>query len=87
MALPASFGPQEVSRLKDLINDGVKTLIEISSLREGMNDTISSIGEELQIPPKLLKKAIAIVHKGKFSDCEEELADLERVLSASGNKQ
>jgi hypothetical protein len=86
MALPASFGPAEIKRLKDLIYDGVKTKEEITSLTEGMNDTVKAIAEELQIPAGLLKKAINVAHKGNYADVESELADLEKILVAVGRK-
>jgi hypothetical protein len=86
MALPASFGPAEVKRLKDLIYDGVKTKEEIQSLTEGMADTVKAIAEELQIPAGLLKKAINVAHKGNFNDVEGELKDLEQILTAVGRK-
>lgn len=84
--LPASFGPAEIKRLKDLIYDGVKTKEEIQSLTEGMADTVKAIAEELQIPAGLLKKAISVAHRGNYADVEGELADLEKILVAVGRK-
>lgn len=86
MALPASLGPAEITRLKDLIYDGVKTKEEIESLTEGMNDTVKAIAEELQIPAKLLKRAITVAHKGNYAEHEEELKDLEQILEKVGRK-
>lgn len=84
--LPASFGPAEIQRLKDLIDDGIKTTEEIESLREGMADTIRAISEELELPAKLLKKAISVAHKGSYSEEEEAVQDLEKILKAVGKK-
>lgn len=86
MALPASFGPAEIKRLKDLIYDGVKTKEEIQSLTEGMADTIKAISAELDIPAHLLKKAISLAHKGNYSEAESELKDLEQILTAVGRR-
>jgi hypothetical protein len=86
MALPASFGPAEIQRLKDLIEDGVRVTTEINSLKEGLADTVKAISEEIQIPAKLLKKAIACAEKGNFSEHEEELSDLEKILDSVGRK-
>ena len=85
-SLPASYGPAEIQRLKDLISDGVKTLEEVDSLREGFNDTVKAISEELDIPAKLLKKAIVTAQKGNFSEHEAELSELEKILKATGRK-
>jgi hypothetical protein len=86
MSLPASYGPAEVQRLKDLVFEGVRCLDEINSLREGLNDTIKSIGEELEIPTKLLKKVITVAQKGNFTEHETELKDLEQLLDSIGRK-
>ena len=51
-----------------------------------MSDTIKAISEELDIPSGLLKKAITTAHKSNYAELESELADLERILSATGRK-
>ncbi len=84
MPVPPSFGPAEITRLKDLINEGIKTSEEIESLREGLNETTKAIAEELDLPVKLLKKAISVGHKGSYADEEEGLRDLEKILKAVG---
>ena len=86
MSIQSSLGPSEVTRLKDLVFDGVKSLEEIESLREGMNDTIKAISEELNLPAKLLKRVITTAHKGNFAELEEELGDLDKLLKATGKK-
>jgi hypothetical protein len=86
MSLPATLGPSEVQRLKEIILDGVKTLEEIESLRLGIADTIKAVAEELDIPAKLLKKAISLSHKGNYAELEEELSDLEAILTKTGRK-
>lgn len=86
MTLTNTLGPSEITRLKELIDEGVKTQSEIESLREGITETVKAIAEELNIPAKLLKKAISTAHKGNFKEHEEELNDLERILQATGRK-
>ena len=80
------LGPAEVQRLKDIIFEGVSTKTEIESLQEGMSDMIKSVSEELNIPAKLLKKAITLAHKGTYKDAEDELADLDKILTAVDKK-
>jgi hypothetical protein len=86
MALPASFGPAEIQRLKDLITDGVRTQDEIQSLKEGLSDTVKAIAEELEIPAKLLKSAITRAQKGDFASQKDDLDDLEKILDSVGRK-
>jgi hypothetical protein len=86
MALQTTLGPAEITRLKDLVVDGVRTLEEITSLRDGMSDTVKAISEELQIPAPLLKKVISAAHKGNYAELESELKDVETLLQAVGRK-
>jgi hypothetical protein len=86
MSLKQQLGPSEITRLKDLVMDGVKCQEEIESMKEGMTDTIKAISEELDIPAKLLKKAISIAYKHNFADHEEELSTLDEILTAIGQK-
>lgn len=80
------LGPSEITRLKDLLFDTVRTLEEIQTLREGMKDTLESVSSELQIPASLLKKAANMMHKGDYNKHEEELKELEQILTAAGQK-
>lgn len=86
MSLKQPLGPSEITRLKDLVFEGVKCQEEIESMRAGMSDTVKAISEELDIPAKLLKKAISIAYKHDFADQEDELSTLDEILSAIGQK-
>jgi hypothetical protein len=84
--LQQPLGPSETQKLKDLVFEAVKTYDEIDSLREGISETILSVSEELNIPNKLIKKAVTIVRKGSFKDEEDELSTLDQILTAIGRK-
>ena len=84
MALQTVFGPPEIQRLKDVLEDGVRTLVEIESLKLGMSDTITAVAEELQLPAKLLRKVISSAHKGNLQEMETELSDVEQLLKLAG---
>ena len=86
MALQQPLGPSEIQRLKELIDESVRTYDEIESLREGISETISALCEELSIPNKILKKAITVIRKGDFKDEEDELSTLDQILTAVGRK-
>ena len=84
--LQQPLGPSEVTRLKEIIDDGIQTLSEIETLKAGISDTIKAVAEELQIPAKLLKKVINSAHKGNYAELESELSDVETLLQAAGKK-
>lgn len=71
-------------KLTRLINEGMQTLHEMDTLREGLNETVKAIGEELEIPPKILKKAIRIAHKAALTQTNQEHEQLVDILEATG---
>ncbi|VVC05891.1 Uncharacterised protein [uncultured archaeon] len=81
-----NFGPAEKQRLQDVFNDGVKTLEEIDTLKNGFTDTIDAVSQELNIPKTLLGKAIKIAFKGDYSAHEQELETIDKIISAAGKK-
>jgi len=86
MAFVDNLGSTEVTRLKEILTDGVRTLEEINTLKEGLKDTLTAIAEEMNIPKKLLTKAVNIAHKGNFKDVEDEMAEIESLLTKTGKK-
>jgi hypothetical protein len=73
-------------KIRELIFEAMKSFDEIDALKEATNSTIKAVSEEFSIPPAIMKKAISIARKGKFSDEENKLADIERILSMTGHK-
>lgn len=71
-------------RLINIINEGVKVNQEIEDLREGLRETVKAIAEELEIKPSLLNKAIRIAQKGDWNLRQDEMDDLEAILTATG---
>lgn len=76
-------------RLKELINQGVQTLNDIKIMKEGLNETVDSISEELDIKKTVLNKAIKVAFKmgenrDELADGREELDEVEEVLLATG---
>jgi len=57
---------------------------EVEALNEGLNDTVKSIAEELQIKPSVLKKAIRIAHKASYTAEKEDQQLLDEILTTAG---
>lgn len=76
------FSDSEKAKIKQIINDGVSVTLEINTLKEGLNDTVKFIAEELDIKPTLLKKAIRIAAKSDQDRQKEEFDELEAILAA-----
>jgi transposase-like protein len=78
-----TFSAEEKSKLTNLLREGSTTLQEVEDLNGGLNDTVKAIAEEMQIKPSILKKAIAVAHKGNYRDQSDDFETLEQILSAA----
>lgn len=77
------------AKLKNLIDSGVQTLVDVATSKEGMKDDIDAISEEMEIPKQVLAKAINIAYKNSqnkdgLTEKREELDACEEVLMAAG---
>jgi cell shape-determining protein MreC len=85
-----TFGPNDKAKITQVINQGVDTMREIASLREGLKDTVANLAEELDLDKKLINKSIRIQYKqsqqnqNTLEDMQEELTNLEELLRAAG---
>lgn len=82
----SAWTPDDIARLKELINEGCRVLQEIDDLKEGLKDTVKSIAEELEIKPTQLNKAIRTAHKSSLDEEKEALHEIEDILSVVGRK-
>ena len=71
-------------KLTALVNEGISVMHEIDTLQGGLNDTIKAIGEELEIKPGVLKKAIKLAHKAEFGKAKQDHELLETILETVG---
>ena len=78
------FNPEQVNKLKQLINEGMTVMQEVETLNGGLNDTVKAIAEELEIKSSILKKAIIIAHKSKLTDTNADHEQLNDILETVG---
>lgn len=79
-----TFNGDAKTKLTQLINEGISTLHEIETLSGGLNDTIKAVGEELEIKPSLLKKAIKTAYKSRLGETNKENEELNNILTIVG---
>ena len=72
------------AKLNQLFNEGIQILTEVEDLTAGLNDTIKSVAEDMEIKPSILKKAIKIAKKSQFSQETADHEDLETILTTVG---
>jgi transposase-like protein len=89
-ATTANFGPADKARITNLINSGIDVMREISTLKEGLKDTVDAVAKELDVEKKTLNKAIRLAYKksqqnqNPIEDAQEELDTVEQLLAAAG---
>ena len=84
-----ALSDSDKARLQDLITQGVQVMNDIKVMKEGLNDTVESISEELDIKKSVLNKAIKVAFKmgenrDELADGREELDEVEEILLATG---
>ena len=80
----AKLSPESVARLKQLVKDGVSILQECEDLKGGLNDTIKSVAEELEVKPAIINRLIKDVQKNKMNDRRDDHEVLEELYKAAG---
>jgi|TARA_R110000787_G_scaffold11482_1_gene38041 hypothetical protein len=77
------FNSEEVTKLTQVINDGIKVKQEVKDLSEGLRDTVKAVAEEMEIKPAVLTKAVNIAFKESLSAEREDFEYLETILEAA----
>jgi hypothetical protein len=79
-------------KLKELINQGVQVTNDVKNLKEGLNDLVAAIADELEIPKTVLNKAIKVAvkmgeNRDELADGREELDAVEEILMVAGKSR
>jgi transposase-like protein len=78
------FSGEQKAKLTQLVNEGIQVMQEVEDLNAGLSDTIKAVAEELEIKPAILKKAIKIAQKSKFTDTNADHEELTDILETVG---
>lgn len=78
------FSGDQKIKLTQLINEGMITLHEIDTLREGLSDTVKAVADELEVKASVLKKAISIAHKASLGQTNADHEELNSILETVG---
>ena len=84
MALPA-LSSEDQNKLAHTIREAVKVFNEVQLLKEGINDVVSSVCKELDIPKRDMNRAIRLAVKKQennqaIDEAKEELDTAEEIL-------
>lgn len=78
------FSLDQKAKLKQLFTESIAISQEIEDLSGGLNDTLKAVAEELEIKPGLLKKAIKIAQKSKFTETNADHETITDLLETVG---
>jgi transposase-like protein len=81
-----SFNPEQIAKLKRIIQEGIQVKREIDDLSVGLKETVAAIAEEMDIKPAVLNKAITKAFKGDFDKDQSDFDAMEEILEVTGNK-
>ena len=78
------LNPEQVNKMKQLVNEGMAVMQEVETLNGGLTDTVKAIAEELELKPGLINKAITVAHKGNYKNIADDMDTLESILNTAG---
>ena len=79
-----TFTDSQLTKLKQLVSEGIQVNGEIETLKEGLKDTIAAIAEEMDIKPSVLNKVIRVAYKAELDKHRDEFSELEAILESIG---
>lgn len=82
----SAIGDHQKTRIKDFITQGIHIKQEVKDLNDALKDLAKTIGEEIDVKPAVLNKALGIAFKGaeKAEDEREAMDDIEAILAVAG---
>lgn len=79
----AKLSQENITRLRQLIRDGVAVMQEVEDLREGLRETVKAISEELECKPSQINNLIKIHQKGTMEEKRESWEEMEDLYKSS----
>jgi hypothetical protein len=84
MSLEGNISEHQKTRIREFIKQGSTIKLEIQDQQEALKDLGKTIGEEIDVKPALLLKALNIAFKNKADDERENFTTVEEILAVAG---
>jgi hypothetical protein len=81
---PITFSGDQKLKIKRVVEESMRTMHELDTLRDGMNETLKAVAEELNIKPAILKKAVKLAHKASLHEENKNHDVVNTILEAAG---
>lgn len=79
-----TLSQEDTKKLKRVVDEGLKIMQEVNDLKDGFKDVVKAVGEELQIKPALINKAIRAAFKASLEEDKAAIDEVEEILAAVG---
>lgn len=79
-----NLSPEQRRKLDSLIKDGSAELEKIKIIREGLNEAIKAVAEELDVKPKHVRNAVKVAHKANYGEFNEDYESVQNLLEQTG---
>lgn len=83
MSANKTFTDKDITRLKQLISEGVQVKSEIDILNGGLKDTVKAVAEELDLKAAQLNKAINMTYKQSLQEEVDKMDELVEIIEAA----
>lgn len=84
MSLEGNVSEHQKTKIREFIKQGSNIKQEIADQNEALKDLAKTIGDEINVPAKLLTKALNIAFKNKVEDEREDFSTVEEILAIAG---
>lgn len=78
------YSAEDIKKLKEIVDEGVFVLQEISDMKTGLAETIKTIAEEMNIKPGQLSKAINVCFKNNLVEEQAKFDEIIDIIQAVG---
>ena len=78
-----TFTDKDITRLKQLIQEGIVVNSEVDILTTGLKDTVKAVAEELDIKPAQLNKAIKLSYKQSLQEEVDKMDEVIEIIEAA----
>ncbi len=78
------YSADDIKKLKEIVDEGVFVLQEISDMKTGLAETIKTIAEEMNIKPGQLSKAINVCFKNNLVEEQAKFDEIIDIIQAVG---
>jgi len=80
VTIPSS--PEDRKEVRDRLTEISNSLTRIDSERDHINNILSDLQDEYELPKKHMRKVARVFHKQNINEVKEEFSDIEDIYNA-----